>query len=75
MKNPRLIKFINPKYIIYGYYLSIAELDKAKSESLVQTIQSGRKFYLGETSYIDKAINEEDLLEKFNDYMKKEKLK
>ena len=45
MKNPKLIKFINPKYIIYGYYLSIAELDKAKSESLVQTIQSGNLVY------------------------------
>ena len=29
---------VNPKMIVYSYYVNIAELDKAKSESLVQTI-------------------------------------
>jgi hypothetical protein len=28
----------NPKFLVYSYYLSVAELDKAKSESLVHTI-------------------------------------
>jgi hypothetical protein len=35
MKHPKLLKFVNPKFIVYNYYLQIAELDKAKSESLV----------------------------------------
>jgi len=73
MKHPRLLKFVNPKFIIYNYYLQIAELDKAKSESLIQTIQTGNEITEGEESFADKAVNEEDLMEEFEEFAKKHK--
>jgi hypothetical protein len=38
MRSPKFHKFANPKFIVYNYYLSIAELDRAKSETLIETI-------------------------------------
>lgn len=48
MKSPTFHKFANPKFLVYNYYLTIAELDKAKSDSLVKTIQTGIDFIKGE---------------------------
>lgn len=55
--SPSFLKKISPKFLIYNFLLGIAEYDKAKSESIVETIRTG------EESLKDKAISEETLVQ------------
>lgn len=54
--NPAFVKRISPKFLVYNFLLGIAEYDKAKSESIVETIKTG------DDSLKERAISEELLV-------------
>eukprot|EP01016_Furgasonia_blochmanni_P013781 TRINITY_DN1708_c0_g1_i3.p1 TRINITY_DN1708_c0_g1~~TRINITY_DN1708_c0_g1_i3.p1 ORF type:complete len:258 (-),score=45.95 TRINITY_DN1708_c0_g1_i3:184-957(-) len=61
--SPKFLRLVNPKIMLYQFLVRIVEYDKTQSEALIDAIRSG------EESFVDKAIQEEVLVEQMKDVL------